>query len=267
MSAGASGVRFDNGRLLSTAPHLLALAALGVAAGAINAAAGGGSLLTFPALVALGLPALTANISNSVAQTPGYLVIAHGYRRELVGQRERIALLVPPAVVGGALGVALLELGSRATFRAVAPALVLAACVLLVLQDRLREFIRRTSTDRASRTGLRLGVLLAGAYTAYFGAAAGVLLLAVLGTFLHDELQRLNALSRMLILIISALAAIVFVVLGPISWVAVLVLAPTTMIGGRLGVVLVRRFSSDALRACVLVIGVAASVYLIATSW
>jgi uncharacterized membrane protein YfcA len=258
---------FDNARLLSTVPHLLALASLGVVAGALNAAAGGGSLLTFPALVALGLPALTANISNSVAQTPGYLAIAHGYRRELAGQRGRIRLLAPPAVLGGALGVALLELGSRSTFRALAPVLVLTACGLLVVQSHLRDFIRRSSTEHASRTGLRLCVMVAGAYTAYFGAAAGVLMLAVLGTFVHDELQRLNALSRLLILIVSALAAIVFIVLGPISWVAVLVLAPTTMIGGRLGVALVRRFSAGVLRACVLLIGIAASVYLIATSW
>ncbi len=248
-------------------PHLLTLAALGVAAGAINAAAGGGSLLTFPALVALGLPALTANISNSVAQTPGYLAIAHGYRPELAGQRARVRLLAPPALAGGAIGVALLELGSPATFRAVAPVLVLGACLLLVAQNRLREFILRASTDHASLAGLRLGVALTGAYTAYFGAAAGVLTLAVLGAFVHDDLQRLNALSRLLILIVSVLAAIVFIVLGPINWVAVLVLAPTTMVGGRLGVALVRQFSTELLRAAVLLIGVGASAYLIATSW
>jgi len=249
------------------APELIELGILGLGAGALNAAAGGGSLITFPALVAFGVPPLTANLTNSVAQCPGYIAIAHGYRPELAGTRRRIVELLPAAVLGGAAGVAALELASPAAFRAVVPALVILACVLLAIQPRVARMLSEGRAGRARQAGLHVAVAIACAYAAYFGAAAGVLLLAVLGLFLVDDVRRLNALNRLLIMVVNVLAAVLFVVLGPLSWPAVAVLAPTTMIGGRAGVSAVRRLGPRALRATVLLIGVTASAYLVATSW
>lgn len=249
------------------APELIELAILGVAAGALNAAAGGGSLITFPALIAFGVPPLTANLSNSVAQCPGYIAIVHGYRPELAGTRRRILELLPATVLGAAAGVAALELASPSAFRAVVPALVILACLLLVIHPRIGRLLSERRSARAMRAALHVAVVISCAYAAYFGAAAGVLLLAVLAVFVVDEIQRLNALNRLLIMIVNVLAAVLFVVLGPVSWPAIAVLAPSTMIGGRAGVSYVRRLSPRALRATVLLIGVAASAYLVATYW
>lgn len=249
------------------APELIELGILGVGAGAINSAAGGGSLIIFPALVAFGLPPLTANLSNTVAQCPGYVAIVHGYRPELAGTRQRIVSLLPAALLGGAGGVAALELASPSTFRALAPALVILACVLLAVQPRVSAMLLRRRSARGERAGLHIAVAIALSYAAYFGAAAGVLLLAVLAVFIVDEVQRLNALNRFLIMVVNLLAAVLFVVLGPVSWPAVAVLAPTTMVGGRAGVSVVRKLGPTALRTTILLIGVAASVYLVATSW
>jgi uncharacterized protein len=249
------------------AAHLLMLAVAGLLAGALNAAAGGGSLLTFPVLVALGMPALTANLSNTVAQGPGNVVIAHAYRTDFRRQRERIVRLVPPALIGGGFGIAILELGSYSVFRAVVPALVLLACFLLLAQNRIRKRLQEMDNQRRSTLGLQVTVALASAYCAYFGAATGVLLLGVLGSFLSDDLQRLNALSRLLVLSVNGLAAVVFIIIGPLDWTSIAVLAPATMLGGRSGAGLVRRLDARQLRACVLAIGAAASIYLICTSW
>ncbi|HWF74809.1 MAG TPA: sulfite exporter TauE/SafE family protein [Solirubrobacteraceae bacterium] len=250
------------------APELIELGALGLGAGALNAAAGGGSLLTFPALIAFGLPPLTANLSNTVAQCPGYVAIVQGYLPELAGTRERVLRLLPAALLGGGAGIAALELASPAAFRAVVPALVILACALLAIQPRVTSMLsRRPGGARAATAGLHAAVAVTCAYAAYFGAGAGVLMLAVLGLFILDSVQRLNALNRLLIMIINVLAAVLFVILGPVSWPAIAVLAPTTMVGGRAGVSYVRRLGPQALRGLVLLIGVGASVYLAVTYW
>lgn len=250
-----------------TAAKLIELGALGVAAGALNAAAGGGSLLTFPALIAFGLPSLAANLTNTVAQCPGYAAIVRGYRRELVGQRRRILALTPAALLGGGVGIAALEVASPGTFRAVAPALVLLACAVLAAQPYIARRLPLLAGSPRARTGLHISVAVACAYAAYFGAGAGVLLLAVLTIFVVEQMQRLNALNRLLILLVNVIAAILFAVLGPVSWPAIAVLAPATTVGGRGGVFLVRRLGTTALRAVVLVIGLSAAGYLVATSW
>ena len=251
------------------APELIELGILGLGAGALNAAAGGGSLIIFPALVAFGLPPLTANLSNTVAQCPGYVAIVQGYLPELAGTRRRILQLIPASLLGGSAGVAALELASPATFHDVVPALVILACALLALQPQVSRMLSQRP-GRAARVrvaGFHLAVALACAYAAYFGAAAGILLLAILGLFVIDDIQRLNALNRLLIMVVNVLAAVLFVVLGPVSWPAIAVLAPTTMVGGRTGVSVVRRLAPETLRATVLLIGVGASAYLVATSW
>lgn len=247
--------------------EILLLALAGLVAGAVNAVAGGGSLITFPVLLATGLPALTANISNSIAQTPGYVSVAYGYRHQLRGQGARIRRLVPFALAGGAVGVAALQLGSPGVFRAIVPALILLACGLLAIQPMLRARLQRRETATEPPAVLLDAIMvLTGAYIAYFGAAAGVVLLAVLGILVVDTLQRLNALNRFVVLAVNAPAAIALAILGPVDWLAVAVLAPTTLVGGSLGVVVARRLSDRTLRIAVITIGVSVAVYLIVTS-
>ena len=253
----------DNARVSTGIGEIVLLALAGVAGGAVNAVAGGGSLITFPALLALGLPALTANISNSIAQTPGYLSVAVGYRRQLAGQGARVRRLAPLALMGGAAGVFALEAGSHQTFRSIVPWLILLSCALLAVQPALRRRIEAGRLSAPPLIVLDVAMVLSGAYIAYFGAAAGVLLLAVLAVLVTDTLQRLNALNRLLVLVVNAPAAVALAILGPVDWVAVAVLAPATLIGGALGVVVARRLSDRVLRAVVIALGLGVAGYLL----
>lgn len=246
--------------------EIVALAVAGVIAGAVNAVAGGGSLITFPVLLATGLPALTANITNTIAQTPGYVSGAYGYRRLLRGQGTRIRRLVPLALLGGGLGIVALKVGSAETFRAIVPALILASCALLAAGPRLRARVGARHEGNAPPTLLLdVAVVGVGVYISYFGAAAGVMLLAVLSVLVTDTLQRLNALNRFVVLVVNAPTAVILGILGPVDWAAVAVLAPTTLIGGSLGVVVARRLSDRVLRAAVVALGVGVAAYLLAT--
>ena len=185
---------------------LLALA--GFAAGAINAAAGGGSLVTFPALIAVGYPPLVANVTNNVAVSPGYATGAWGYRRELRGQRGRIAPLAAVSAFGSIVGVGLILVSSQQAFEGIVPFLVLAACGLLAAQPAIgRRIGDRTAEGGRPGVGALLGQTLAAVYGGYFGAALGVAVLALLGTFFDDTLQRLNALKALLQLVIGGTAA------------------------------------------------------------
>jgi len=245
--------------------ELVVIAVAGVLAGALNAVAGGGSLLTFPVLVAAGLPALEANITNTIAQLPGYASVAHGYRRELRGQGGRLRRLAPPTVLGGLAGVAALKLTSESAFEVIAPILVVCASVLLAVQPRLS----RSVGTRERPAGSRLPALLlaavfgCGMYAAYFGAAAGVVLLAVLALGIDERLQRLNALNRTLVLLANLVAVPLFAILGPVEWTAVAVLAPSTLVGGALGARVARRLSERVLRTVVVILGVAIGAWLL----
>ncbi len=245
--------------------ELLVLVGAGLGAGAVNAAAGGGALIIFPILVATGLPALTANLTNTVAQCPGYASIAVGYRSELTGQGSRVRRLLPMALAGGVAGIALLKLTPAAAFRAVIPGLILMACLLLALQPRLAQAVASNRrSGGAAPVLLGPAVIVAGAYAAYFGAAAGVLLLAILGVFVTDALHRLNALNRLLILAVNLAASVVFALVGPVNWSVVVILAPTTLVGGHFGVRVTRQLNPRVLRAVVLTFGVLAAGYLFA---
>ncbi len=246
--------------------QLVAIGGAGLIAGGVNAVAGGGGLITFPVLLAVGLPALTANVTNTVGQCTGYTGIVLGYRPELAGQGRRIGVLAIPAAVGAAAGVALLKLSSPATFHAVAAWLILVACALLAAQPSLRRRLAGQVTDgQRPRLLIALLVALASVYGAYFGAALGVLLLAALAVFVADRLHRLNALSRFLVMEVNLIAAVCFVILTPIRWEAAAVLALTTPVGGRFGVTIARRLSDRALRTVVIVLGLTASAYLFAS--
>jgi uncharacterized protein len=246
------------------------LAGAGLLAGAVNAVAGGGSLLSFPALLAVGYPALTANVTNSVALTPGYFGGTLGYRRELEGQRRRILALGATSATGAVLGAFLLVVSSAEFFERVVPFLIFLACALLAAQTRLARLVRTRRERRDDQPPadphtlpLFAAQFLAAIYGAYFGAGVGIMMLAILGIFLADNLQRLNALKGLLSLLINGIAATYFILFADVRWVAVAVMAVTSLLGGQLGVVLARRLNDQALRWLVIAFGVAVGLRLL----
>jgi len=245
-------------------PGGLLAAGAALLAGAVNAVAGGGTLVSFPCLLLLGLAPLPANVTNTVALLPGYAGGSAGYRLELRGQAGRMLSLGLAGGIGGLAGALLLLHTPPAAFTAVVPWLLLAACILLLVQPLAARFAAE-SPKRPPRLAppALLGQIAAGAYGGYFGAGLGVMLLAVTGLFLRDHLQRLNALKGVLSLIINAVAAVVFALLGPVSWAAVLVMAPASLAGGFAGVVLARRLHADTLRLVVAALGVAVALKLL----
>jgi uncharacterized membrane protein YfcA len=239
------------------------LAVAGFFAGALNAAAGGGSLISFPALILVGYPSLTANVTNNVAVAPGYLTGATGYRHELRGQRKRIVPLVIASFIGSLIGVGLILASSQRAFESFVPFLVLAACVLLAVQPAISRWLGERSGDRERPgVGALAGQTLAGVYGGYFSAALGVAVLALLGLFLDDTLQRLNALKALLQLVIGAVSAVGFALLAPVAWTAVAIIAPASMVGGEVGARLAQRVSDRVLRVGIIAYGVAAAVWL-----
>jgi uncharacterized membrane protein YfcA len=245
-----------------TLPEALAVAAAGALAGGINTVAGGGSLVSFPTLLAVGLPPLTANVTSIVGLLPGSVGGTVGYRRELAGQRARIVRLSVPAVLGSVAGAAALLLAPGA-FAAIVPGLVALSCLLLLLQPRLSRLVRRV--DGEGSAGLAAGLFGAGAYAAYFGSAVSVLLLALVALWLDDDLQRLNALKVVLALVATVLAAAIYVAVAPVNWPAAGVLAVTSWLGGHGAAGLARRLPSDALRVGVAVAGLVVAVVLAVT--
>ena len=247
-------------------PDVVALlAGAGLLAGAVNALAGGGSLISFPALLAAGYPAVTANVTNTVALFPGYAGSVAGGLPQLEGQRSRLRLLGAVSAVGAVGGAVLLLTTPGEVFRAVVPFLILLACGLLVLQPRLARLVQQRSGSRdGDRSPVLLGsVLLAGVYGAYFGAGLGVMLLGVLGVFLAEQLKVVNALKNAISVVVNAVALIAFGLFGPVAWEAVLVIALASLTGGYLGARVAGRIPSALLRAAVVVYGVVIAVVLL----
>jgi uncharacterized protein len=242
---------------------IVLLAAAGFLAGALNAAAGGGSLISFPALIAVGYPPLTANVTNNIAVAPGYVTGATGYRRELRGQGHRILPLTVASAIGSLVGVGLILISSQSAFESIVPFLVLAACVLLAFQPAITRRLEKHSGDRdRPGSGVLAGQALAAVYGGYFSAALGVVVLAILGLAFDDTLQRLNALKALLQLIIGAVSAVGFALVTPVAWTAVAVVAPASVVGGEVGARLARRVSDRALRVGIVTYGVACAVWL-----
>lgn len=252
---------------LSVLDHVLvALAAL--AGGAVNAIAGGGTLITFPTLTAIGVPALSANVTNTVALSPGYLGGTYAQRTDLVGQGGRLRLLVPVAVVGGLVGGVLLLATGEELFRDLVPFLILGASVLLLLQDRIRaRVVRRLgASDRTDPHDAWVAVpaFAAAVYGGYFGAGLGVILLAVLGLVLEDTLTRINALKQALSFCVNVTAAVFFLFSGRVAWTVALVMAVGALIGGSAGGRLAGRMRAELLRRVVVAIGFAVGIaYLV----
>jgi uncharacterized membrane protein YfcA len=250
--------------IASSPVELAFLLAAGLVAGAVNAVAGGGSLLVFPALLAVGFPPLAANVTNSVAQWPGYLGNVAGQRRDLHGQGRRIAITSGAAAVGSAVGCVLLLVLPGAVFDAVVPALVLLASALLGLQPWLKRWIGTPERGTPDRTAVLVpAIFLAAVYGGYFGGALGVILIATLSLCAHDSLVRLNALKGLLSLVVASVTVVIFALRAPVDWAAVALLAPTTLIGGFLGARLAQRLPENGLRAAVVLLGLAVGVYLI----
>jgi uncharacterized protein len=245
------------------AAHLLLVAGAALLAGAVNAVAGGGTLLSFPALLLLGFPALTANVTSTIGLLPGYAGGSVAYRAELSVQRERVRWLGPISVVGAIAGAILLTRTPNTVFAAIVPWLILGACALLLLQPVVTSRVRARRPVREQHRSPVLAVaqFLGGVYGAFFGAGLSVMMLAVLGLFIRDDLQRLNALKGILALIINVIAAIYFAFFGPVSWIAAAVMLPASALGGFVGVALARRLSPIVLRTLVVAFGVAFAVH------
>jgi len=244
---------------------LIGLAA--VAAGAVNALAGGGTLITFPMLTAVGVPAVAANVTNTVALCPGYLGATFAQSRDLQGQKKRLWLFLPAGAVGGIIGgVLLLNTGER-VFRELVPFLILLASGLLAVQNRVRAWLSRRSAQAGSTTSEKWAALpigLAAIYGGYFGAGLSVIVLAALGLMLEDSLTRLNALKQGISFSVNIAAAIFFVFSGQVVWPAALVMAVGALIGGVLGGRLAGRIKPATLRGTVVTIGVVVAViYLV----
>jgi uncharacterized membrane protein YfcA len=238
----------------------------GIAAGTINTVVGSGTLITFPVLLGIGLPPVTANVSNTVGLFPGSFVGAYGYRRELQGQRGRAIRLGIASVIGGIAGaVLLLELPAEA-FKAIVPVLIILALALVLFGSRITAWLRargHTTTHRVS-VPLWLTTLGTGVYGGYFGAAQGVLLMGFLGLFLAESMQRQNALKNVLAGLVNFVAAVVFVATTHIDWAAAGLIAAGSVVGGVIGAHVGRRLSPTALRAVIVVVGLVAVVKLLA---
>jgi uncharacterized protein len=244
----------------------VAVIVAGLLAGTINAVVGSGTLVTFPTLLALGVPPVTANVSNTVGLVPGSFSGAYGYRRELGGQRSRVARLGIASALGGISGGLLLLVLPESAFEAIVPALILLGCALVVLGPRISA-----ATAHRRRAGSQGGVLLlaavfgVGIYGGYFGAAQGILLVAVLSIALADELQRINALKNVLAGIVNLTAAALFIVVADVDWQAALLIAIGSVAGGLLGARVGRRLPDSVLRGVIVVVGVSVSLWLIFT--
>jgi uncharacterized protein len=248
----------------------LVIIAAGMAAGMINTIVGSGSLITFPTLLLLGYPPLVANVSNTVGLVPGTLSGAIGYRRELVGQRARAKPLLVAAGLGGLTGAGLLLLLPASAFARIVPILILVACALVAVQPRLSTWVverrARSGANPAHADGgpiLIVSVYLTGIYGGYFGAAQGVILIALLSILIDDGLQRLNGLKNLITTVINAVAALIFILVAPVAWAPAILLAIGSTIGGQLGAIAGRRLSPVALRGVIIVVGVIVAVKLL----
>ncbi len=243
----------------------VAILAVGLAAGTLNTIVGSGSLLTFPTLLALGYPPVVANVSNTAGLVTGSISGAIGYRRELEGQWPRLRMLGLASLAGGLTGALLLLALPASVFRNVVPVLILVACALVAVQPRLAR--RRAASDRRLRAhgglGLFAGVFLTGIYGGYFGAAQGVMLIALLGIFLDDSLQRLNAAKNVLAALVNGIAAVLFVIFADVDWAVAGLLAAGAIAGGQVGARLGRRIPPNWLRAGIIIVGVTVAVRLL----
>lgn len=248
--------------------RLVIFGVAGIAAGISNGIAGGGTFLSFPTLLAMGIPTLQANVSSTVGVLPSSLGGIRGFRRELSTHKQLVRSLVPTCFLGSLAGTALLLLGSNQTFRNVVPWLIGSATLLFAMAPRITKRLAKIEHDADEGTApvrrrtLFIGVFLASAYGGYFGAGLGIVLLAVMALTLPYEIYVLQGLRLALSMIINAVAAVVFIIRGHLAMDAVYMLLIGTLIGGWLGTLLIRRVSPQVVRALVITVGAATTIKL-----
>jgi uncharacterized protein len=244
--------------------HAAVIFVAGIAAGTINTVVGSGTLITFPVLIGFGYAPVVANVSNTVGLVPGSASGAIGYRRELAGQRARAIPLVASSLIGGITGAVLLLVLPASAFKAIVPAFIGVALVLVLAQPRLAALTQtRKHHRRHGGAGLTLALYLTGVYGGYFGAAQGILLLAGLGLALDETLQRINGLKNVLAGLTNLVAGVVFIAVAHVEWGVVVALAVGSAAGGQVGARVGRRLPPYVLRALIVAVGVAAIVDLI----
>ncbi|HEX4789906.1 MAG TPA: sulfite exporter TauE/SafE family protein [Actinospica sp.] len=257
-----------------TAAHDLAeyaaIFGAGIAAGVMNTVVGSGTLLTFPTLLAFGYSPVLANVSNTIGLVPGAVSGAYGYRAELAGQRRRILTLGTCSLLGGVLGALLLLHLPASAFQDIVPVLIGLALVLVIVQPQVgswaarRREARGTAQREAGGPLLWAGIFGTGVYGGYFGAAQGVLLLAMMGIAFTDSLQRINGVKNILAGLVNGVAAVLFIILSNVSWTAAGLIAAGSVLGGQIGARVGRRLPPAALRAVIVCVGIAAIVKLLA---
>jgi len=241
-----------------------AVFAAGIGAGTINTVVGSGTLVTFPTLLAVGYPPVLANVSNTVGLVPGGVSGTLGYRRELAGQRARLVRLASATVLGALIGAFLLLRLPAGAFEAIVPVLIGIGCVLVVAQPWVTRVVAPAAeTHHLGGPWVWVLVLLTGVYGGYFGAAQGVLLIAILGIGLAESMQRVNAAKNVLATIANTVAALVFLTVTDVAWAAAGLIAAGSILGGQLGAVLGRRLPSPVFRAVVALVGLVAIVKLV----
>ena len=242
----------------------LAITAAGVAAGTINTIVGSGTLITFPTLLAFGVPPVTANASNTIGLVPGSISGAWGYRRELRGQRARVVRLGLASLVGGTLGAVLLLVLPADAFERVVPVLIALGVLLVLLGPRLSRWVAarhgETIGQRPDARWVTPAAAASGVYGGYFGAAQGVILMGILGIGVDDSLQRLNAVKNVAAGLVNAVAGVIFAVVADVDWLVVVLIAVGAVIGGQIGASYGRRLPPNALRAVIVTVGVVALV-------
>ncbi|MDX6373108.1 MAG: uncharacterized protein QOD98_2096 [Nocardioidaceae bacterium] len=250
----------------------IAIGLAGLAAGTINTVVGSGTLITFPTLLAFGVPPVTANVSNTIGLVPGSVSGALGYRRELEGQRPRIMRIGVASLIGGVVGGVLLLVLPDAAFSAIVPVLVALGILLVLFQPRISSWVaaRHDAAGAAPRNPVFgawwvwPAVLFAGVYGGYFGAAQGVLLMGIMGVGIQETLQRLNALKNVLAAIVNAVAGLLFAIVADVDWKIVALIGVGSVIGGQVGATVGRRLPAPVLRATIVVVGVVAlTVFLL----
>ena len=242
----------------------------GIAAGIINVVAGAGTLITFPTLLALGIPPITANVSNTVGLVPASITGTYGYRRELQGQWRAVGLMAVFSAIGGITGGILLLVLPASAFSVVVPYLLLLAGVLCAIQPRVARFVRRKSDvahadTRPVTIGLILGVLATGVYGGYFGAAQGVVLLALLGILWSTDMHRANGAKNVLAGVANVVSAVIFISSGTVDWMIALLIGVGSALGGWVGARIGRRLPAPLLRTILVIVALTAAVVLLVT--
>ena len=245
--------------------EIAAIALAGMAAGTINTVVGSGTLITFPVLLAFGYPPVTANVSNTIGLVPGSVSGAIGYRRELSGQRGRILRLGTMLVAGGITGAVLLLLLPPSAFKAIVPGFIALALVLTVMQPRIARWLGHRQIDLERRGGVLTpaAVYLTGVYGGYFGAAQGIMLLAILGVALAQDLHRTNALKNVLAGLVNGVAGVYFVFAAHVAWAPAGIIAASAIIGAQLGARYGRRLRPQVLRVLIVLVGISAILQLV----